>query len=98
MFFISRKRYDALPAKAKEAIDKNSYLPLARKLGEKTQEQWEKSRNLVKDSTLTLSAEQEAEWKRRVAPIAVEWSQNVPDGTKVLEAFRAAIAAQRAGK
>jgi hypothetical protein len=52
----------------------------------------------VKDSTLTLSAEQEAEWKRRVAPIAVEWSQNVPDGTKVLEAFRAAIAAQRAGK
>jgi TRAP-type C4-dicarboxylate transport system substrate-binding protein len=98
MVFIGRKRYDALPAKAKEAIDRNSYLPLARKLGEKTQEQWEKSRNLVKDSVVTLSTEQEAEWRKRVSPIAVEWAQSVPDGTKVLEAFRAAVAAQRAQK
>jgi TRAP-type C4-dicarboxylate transport system substrate-binding protein len=98
MFFIGKQRYDALPAKAKEAIDRNSYLPLARKLGEKTQEQWEKSRNLVKDSVVTLSPEQEAEWRKRVAPIAVEWAQNVPNGAKVLDAFRAAVAAQRAQK
>jgi TRAP-type C4-dicarboxylate transport system substrate-binding protein len=98
MVFINRKRYDALPAKAKEAIDKNSYLPLARKLGEKTQEQWEKSRNLVKDSVVTLAPEQEAEWRKRLAPIAAEWAQGVPDGAKVLEAYRAAVAAQRAQK
>jgi TRAP-type C4-dicarboxylate transport system substrate-binding protein len=98
MIFIGRKRYDALPAKAKEAIDRNSYLPLARKLGEKTQEQWEKSRNLVKDSVVTLSGEQEAEWRKRVSPIAVEWAQSVPDGVKVLEAFRAAVVAQRTQK
>src|SRR5215470_1210815 len=95
MVFINRKRYDALPAKAKEAIDKNSYLPLARKLGEKTQEQWEKSRNLVKDSVVTLAPEQEAEWRKRLAPIAADWAQSIPDGTKVLEAYRAAVAAQR---
>ena len=98
MVFINRKRYDALPAKAKEAIDRNSYLPLARKLGEKTQEQWEKSRNLVKNSVVTLAAEQEAEWRKRLAPIAADWAQGVPDGTKVLEAYRAAVAAQRAQK
>ena len=98
MVFISRKRYDALPAKAKEAIDRNSYLPLARKLGEKTQEQWEKARNLVKDSVTTLTPEQEAEWKRRVAPIAAEWAQTVPDGAKVLAAFRAEVAEARAKK
>jgi TRAP-type C4-dicarboxylate transport system substrate-binding protein len=98
MIFISRKRYDALPAKAKEAIDRNSYRPLARKLGEKTQEQWEKSRNLVKDSVTTLNPEQEAEWKKRLAPIASDWAQSVPDGARVLEAFRAAVAAQRAQK
>jgi TRAP-type transport system periplasmic protein len=98
MVFISRKRYDALPAKAKEAIDRNSYLPLARKLGEKTQEQWEKSRNLVKDSVITLAAEQEAEWRKRLAPIAADWAQGIPDGTKVLDAYRAAVAAQRAQK
>jgi len=98
MVFINRRRYDALPAKAKEAIDKNSYLPLARKLGEKTQEQWEKSRNLVKDSVVTLTPEQEAEWRKRLAPVAADWAQSVPDGTKVLEAYRAAVAAQRAQK
>jgi TRAP-type transport system periplasmic protein len=98
MVFISRKRYDELPAKAKDAIDRNSYLPLARKLGEKTQEQWEKSRNLVKDSVVTLAPEQEAEWRKRLAPIAADWAQSVPDGTKVLEAYRAAVAAQRAQK
>jgi len=47
---------------------------------------------------VTLSGEQEAEWRKRVAPIAVEWAQSVPDGTKVLQAFRAAIAAQRVQK
>jgi len=98
MVFISRKSYDALPTKAKEAIDRNSYLPLARKLGEKTQEQWEKSRNLVKDSVYTLSPEQEAEWKHRLAPVAAEWAQGVPDGAKVLAAFRAEVAAQRSSK
>lgn len=98
MVFISRKRYDALPAKAKEAIDRNSYLPLARKLGEKTQEQWEKARNLVKDSVTTLSPEQEAEWKKKLAPIAAEWAQTVPDGAKVLAAFRAEVAEGRARK
>ena len=39
--------------------------------------------------------EQEAEWKKRLAPIAAEWAQGVPDGAKVLEAFRAEVAAAR---
>jgi hypothetical protein len=52
----------------------------------------------VKDSVVTLSGEQEAEWRKRVSPIAVEWAQSVPDGVKVLEAFRAAVAAQRTQK
>jgi TRAP-type C4-dicarboxylate transport system substrate-binding protein len=94
MLFIGRQRYDALPAKAKEAIDRNSYLPLTRKLGEKTQEQWEKSRNLVRDQVSTLGPVELAEWKKRLAPVTAEWAQSVPDGAKVLEAFRAAVAAQ----
>ena len=98
MVFIGRKRYGSLPAKAKAAIDAYSYLWLSRKLGEKTQEQWEKSRNLVKDSVSTLSAEQQAEWKRRVAPVTAEWTQSVPNGAKVLEAFRAEVQAARANK
>jgi TRAP-type transport system periplasmic protein len=98
MLFMNRQRYESLPAKAKEALDKHSYLRLSRAFGEKTNDQWAKSRNVVKDTTVTLSAEQEAEWRKRLAPIASEWVQNVPDGAKVLEAFRAEVSAARGKK
>jgi len=98
MLFMNRQRYESLPAPAKAAIDKHSFLKLSRTLGEKTNEQWQKSRNLVKDSTTTLNAADEAGWKKRLAPIAAEWAQGVPDGAKVLETFRAEVAAERRGK
>ena len=98
MLFMNRQRYESLPAPAKAAIDKHSFLKLSRTLGEKTNDQWQKSRNLVKDSTTTLNAADEAEWKKRLAPIAAEWAQGVPDGAKVLETFRAEVAAERERK
>jgi len=98
MLFMNWQRYESLPAQAKAAIDKHSFLKLSRILGEKTDEQWQKSRTLVKDATTTLSPEQEAEWKKRLAPIAAEWAQSVPDGAKVLETFRAEVAAERGRK
>src|SRR5262249_43949486 len=73
-------------------------VPLSRRFGEKTQEQWQKSRDLVKDSVETLKPDAAAEWKARLAPIAVEWVQSVPDGAKVLDAYRAEAAAARAGE
>jgi len=98
MLFMNRQRYESLPAPAKAAIDKHSFLKLSRTLGEKTNDQWQKSRNLVKDSTTTLNAADEAEWKKRLAPIAAEWARGVPDGAKVLETFRAEVAAERERK
>jgi TRAP-type C4-dicarboxylate transport system substrate-binding protein len=98
MLFMNRQRYESLPAKAKAAIDKHSFLKLSQAFGQKTNDQWAKSRNLVKDTTSTLEPAQEAEWKKRLAPIAGEWSQAVPDGAKVLEAFRAEVAAERGKK
>lgn len=98
LLMINRKRYDALPAEAKAAIDKHSYAMLSKTFGEKTQAQWEKSRNVVKDTTTTLAPDQLAEWKKRLEPIAAEWAKSVPDGDKALAAFRAEVAAQRAGK
>jgi TRAP-type transport system periplasmic protein len=95
LLMINRKRYDALPPQAKAAIDKHSNAGLAAKFGQKTQEQWQKSRDVVRDSTTTLSREQEAEWKKRLAPIAAEWAQGVPDGAKALEGFRAEVTANR---
>ncbi len=98
VLIINRKRYDALPAKAKAAIDKHSDAGLSQRFGQKTHDQWQKSRNLVRERVGTLTPDQEAEWKKRLAPIAAEWAQTTPDGAKVLDAFRAEIAAGRASR
>ena len=98
MLFMNKQSYDKLPAKAKAAIDKNSYLPLARKLGEKTTAEWERTRNLVKDTVTTLAPAEQKKWQDALAPIAKEWAANTPGGDKVLAAFRAEVAAERAGK
>jgi TRAP-type C4-dicarboxylate transport system substrate-binding protein len=98
LLMINRKRYDALPPQAKAAIDKHSDASLSQRFGQKTQEQWQKSRSLVADRVSTLSPEQEAEWRKRLAPIAAEWAQGVPDGAKVLETFRAEVAAARTSR
>ncbi len=95
---INRKRYDSLPPQAKAAIDKHSYLLMSRKLGNVTQTAWQRGRDNVKDSVTTLTPAQEAEWKKRLEHIAVEWANSVPDGTQALEAFRAEVKAARAMK
>jgi TRAP-type transport system periplasmic protein len=95
ILFMNKERYASLPPKAKEAIDKNSYLLLSRRLGEKTTAEWERARGVVKDTVSTLGAEQEAQWRKVLEPIAKEWAQTTPDGAKVLEAFRAEVAAAR---
>ena len=98
LLMINRKRYDALPAQAKAAIDKHSYAPLAKAFGEKTQAQWQKSRNLVQAQVTTLTPEQQAEWKKRLAPIADEWAKTVPEGEKLLAAFRSEVTVLRVEK
>jgi TRAP-type C4-dicarboxylate transport system substrate-binding protein len=95
LLMINRKRYDALPAAAKAAIDKHSGAQLSQRFGQKTHDQWQKSRNVVQERVVTLTPEQEAEWKKRLAPIAADWTQGIPDGGKVLDAFRAAVTAGR---
>jgi TRAP-type C4-dicarboxylate transport system substrate-binding protein len=97
MLFMNKQSYDKLPAKAKAAIDKNSYLSLSRKLGEKTTAEWQRTRNLVKDSVTTLAPAEQKKWQEALAPIAKEWAANTPGGDKVLAAFRAEVAAERAG-
>lgn len=96
LLFINRKRYESLPQKAKQAIDKFSYLQLSERLGGRTDSEWLDSRNVVKASVVALSPEQEAAWKKRLAPIAVEWAKETPNGVKVLNAYRAEIGAYEA--
>jgi TRAP-type C4-dicarboxylate transport system substrate-binding protein len=98
MIFMNRQKFDSLPPQAKAAIDKHSYLPLSLKLGEVTQNEWSRARGIVKDRLVTLEAAEEQRWREALAPIAREWAQATPDGETVLRAFRAEVAAYRAGK
>ena len=58
----------------------------------------EQKRELVKASTSTLPASEEARWKKAVAPLAAEWAKETPDGQKVLAAFRSEVAAYEKGQ
>ena len=92
MVFMSRKRWESLPAQAKAAIEKHSYLAFSRRLGEAADGEWNRARGTLKDIR-ALPAEEEARWKERVAPVAEQWARETPNGARVLEAFRAEIAA-----
>ena len=95
LLFMNRKKYDSLPPKAKAAIDKYSSLALAQTLAEAIDQQWIDSRNLVKDRVITLSASEEALWRKTLAPVASQWAKETPNGAKVLAAFREEIKAAR---
>lgn len=92
MVFISRKKWDSLPPQAKAAIDKHSYLPFSHTLGKAADGEWARARGMLK-ATATLPDPEEAQWRRLVAPVAEQWVRDTPNGAKVLEAFRAEIAA-----
>jgi TRAP-type C4-dicarboxylate transport system substrate-binding protein len=94
---MNRKRWDSLPPQAKAAIDKYSYLPFSETLGRAADAEWARSRGSLKDVT-TLSDAEEARWKKLVAPVAEQWARETPNGAKVLQAFRAEVAAVESRK
>jgi TRAP-type transport system periplasmic protein len=92
MVFISKKKFDSLPAPAKAAIEKHSYLPFSEVLGKAADAEANRGRTTLQNVT-ELSAQEEARWKKLVQPVVEQWARETPGGAKVLEAFRAEIAA-----
>jgi TRAP-type transport system periplasmic protein len=97
--FMNRRKWDSLPPQAKAAIDKHSYLPFSQTLGRAADAEWARSRGTLKDVS-TLPDREEERWKKLVVPVAEQWARETPDGAKVLQAFRAEVAAfeSRKGK
>jgi TRAP-type C4-dicarboxylate transport system substrate-binding protein len=91
MMFINKQKYDSLPPDAKAAIDKFADLAQSRRTGRAVDGDWAKSRALVKDSTNTLSPQEEKKWQDLTQPVAAEWAKSVPDGAKIINAFQAGI-------
>jgi TRAP-type C4-dicarboxylate transport system substrate-binding protein len=102
MMYISRKRYDALPAALRKIIDDHSGEQESRNLGAF----WDRLQDLGKSrvkamekhTVLDVPAAQVAKWKEKAAPVVAEWAKTTPDGEKVLAAFRAEYDNVKAGR
>jgi TRAP-type C4-dicarboxylate transport system substrate-binding protein len=103
LHFMSRKKFDSLPAAAREAIEANS--------GEVGSRSWGKflddlivdvrdNLNKSKDHTMvTPTAAQMQDLAQRVGkPVIDKWVEENPEGAKVLEAYKKIYAEVKAGK
>lgn len=101
MVFISKKRYDALPAAARKVIDDNSGEAQSRLFGAFWDSVQEEGRQMVKASAkhaiVTFTPEQEKNVREKIAPIAADWAKNAPGGEKVLSTFRELLGKVKAG-
>ena len=98
MVFMSKKRYEALPAAVRKVIDDNSGEAQSRLHGQYFDRQNDEGRENVKarkHTVVELSAEQYAAWKRKIAPAVDALVQQRPGGEQYLRAFRAEVAAVR---
>jgi TRAP-type C4-dicarboxylate transport system substrate-binding protein len=101
MMFMTRKRYAALSAAARKAIDANSGEAPSRELGRFFQRTDDEVRARMKASpkhtVVELTPEQTAAWQQRIAPAIDELLADRPGGRKVLDEFRKQLAAVKAG-
>jgi TRAP-type C4-dicarboxylate transport system substrate-binding protein len=100
-FFMNKDSYARLPDKAREAVDKFSGRPLSQMLAKAVDQQDEEavSRVMAMPDQVRhrLAPDEAARWKARLAPMTDEWVKNVPDGAKILAAYRAEVAKIKGG-
>ena len=99
--FMSKAKFDSLPAKAKEAIEKNSGEVLSRQFGKMSEDrnaeliaEWKKD---PKRTVTELTAEQTAQWDKMLSPVVAGWEAKDARNKALLEAMRKDLAAARAG-
>jgi TRAP-type C4-dicarboxylate transport system substrate-binding protein len=100
--FMTRKRYAALPAAARKVIDANSGEKESRVFGAMWDSEDQKGRELVKAMGgkhvfVSLTPEQSAKWREKVAPVAEEWAKATPNGAKILATYREFLAKAKTG-
>jgi TRAP-type C4-dicarboxylate transport system substrate-binding protein len=100
--FMSKDVYAKLPAAAQRAIDRHSYEKLSAALGKASDAMEEfgrsSTRALPGHTIERLDPKEAAMWKQKLAPITEEWVRATPNGAAVLAAYRAELAAVRAGR
>jgi TRAP-type transport system periplasmic protein len=106
MLIMSKKRFDALPEPARASFVEHSGVPLSHALGISNEGEVTRVRAMLgefaqqgKVSPIDrLSTEESGRWRKAMEPVVAAWVTSVPDGQRVLDAFRAEVNALRAGK
>lgn len=102
MVIMNKSKYAGLPPEAKAAIDKNSGEAFSKLFGtmfDKNNDAVFAKAQASKDHTIViLGKEQQKPWREAIEPVYAEWRKSLPDGDKLLQAFRDEVAAVEAGK
>lgn len=85
--FMTKKRWDTLSPAVQKIIMSNSGEAQSRIYGafwDRVQDEWrQKVKGMSDHTVVTLTPEQTAEWRGRLASIKDEWIKRTPDGEKV---------------
>ena len=98
--FMSKKKFNGLPAKARDLVMSHSGEAQSRKFGVFWDRQEQNGRDLAtkgKGKILSLNPEQEAKWKELAEAVNKEWAAEVPGGAELLAKFKAEEAKVKSG-
>ncbi len=102
MHFMSKKKFDALPQKAREIIAANSGEGPSRDMGAYIQESGNRARAVVANSDkhqiVKLTPQQLEAWKKKTQPAVDEWAKERQGGDKAIEMFNKHYADVAAGR
>jgi TRAP-type C4-dicarboxylate transport system substrate-binding protein len=92
MFFMSKKKFEALPENVRKVLIANSDEATTLALSKHFDNQWHDSRKPVvnsnKHTIVQLSPEQTAKWSAKAAPLLDEWAKSRANGEKALKTYR----------
>lgn len=95
MIFMARKKYAALPAQLRSAIDDNAGEAGSRLFGAAMGHEDDLARqevtSMANHAVVRLDAAQAATWRRKLAPIEAQWVKDTPDGQAVLARFKSIL-------
>jgi TRAP-type C4-dicarboxylate transport system substrate-binding protein len=94
-FFMNKDAYAKLPPQAREAFDRHSGETFSKTLGRASDRMQTDGREAVEKMpghvVTTVDPAEAERWKQVLAPMVDDWLREVPDGRRVLAAYRAEI-------
>lgn len=102
MVMMLKSKYDALPPKAKAALDRYAGEPLALRFASAmdtaANEAIERSAKAGKGSMVSVPAAGQAAWRKLTDPVTAAWRSAKPGNERVYQAFAEEMSRVRAGK